>query len=324
MECKKYNEDNMLKNGLTALFGGLLMLSAFTLKADLPESDFALFGGYKRANIKTPLNSESETDGFLGNYPVHLSKVRIWQIGLNARYAFPDFFAGCGCDSAWLKQFYLRGSVAIGKVNGGRIKNNAVIPGSDQVSYEGNIKKGYSRDYDIALGWLYPWCDNFGIGPVVGYNYDKIKAKAGSIELDDVDVPDLDHVRYVSRFKGGYVGVDIAYYACDWKLYAGYEYHMPVWSGAWKLPGFDNDNGYSDHRTGGHGHGNVFYVDGRYQFCGCWEIGLLYRYENYRSGKGSANPRCCSACTGNPEDIQNKIHTKYHAWSLNLELAASF
>ena len=314
----------MLKKAMLIVSGGLFLLSAFALKADLPESDFAIIGGYKRANIKTPLSAETPVE-FIGNFPTHLNKIKIWQVGVSARYAFPDFFAGCGCDSAWLKQFYLRGSILIGKVDGGRIKSFSIVPGEETETFSAKIKKGYSRDYDIALGWLYPWCDNFGIGPVVGYNYNKIKSKAGRFSDDDgLDVVGLDHLRYISRFKGGYVGVDLAYFACDWKLYAGYEYHMPVWSGAFRLPGFDNDDAFSDKRTGHRGHGNVFYVDGRYQFCGCWEIGLAYRYENYRSGKGRATPQCCIGCSEIPDDEVDRINTKYHAWSINLELASSF
>lgn len=319
----------MLKKAVLTVMGGLFLLGAFVLNADVPESDFALFTGYKRANIKTPLRAESPEE-FFGNFPTHLNGIRIWQVGINARYAFPDFFAGCGCDSScydtsWLKQFYWRGSIAIGSVDGGRIKTYAIVPGEETDEDRARIKKGYSRDYDIALGWLYPWCDTFGIGPVIGYNYDKIKAKAGHFTDQDGDrVEGLDHLRYVSRFKGGYVGVDLAYFDCNWKLYAGYEYHMPVWSGAFKLPGFDNEDAFSDHRTGHHGHGNVFYVDGRYQFCGCWEIGLAYRYENYRSGRGRATPRCCEGCTEISDDEVDIIHNKYHAWSVNLELAATF
>ncbi len=314
----------MLKKAVLAVAGGLFLLSAFTLKADVPDSNFALIGGYKRANINTPL-SASDSNGFIGNFPVRLNKVKIWQIGISGRYAFPDFFAGCGCDSAWLKQFYLRGSILIGKVDGGRVKSLSIVPNENTNTNSASIKKGYSRDYDIALGWLYPWCDNFGIGPVVGYNYDKIKTKAGKFkDQDGADVTGLDHLRYVSRFKGGYVGVDLAYYACNWKLYAGYEYHMPVWSGKFQLPGFDNDDAFSDKRNGGHGHGNVFYVDGRYQFCGCWEIGLIYRYENYRSGNGRASPLCCTGCTEISASEVDTIRTKYHAWSINLELASSF
>ncbi|MFN4175171.1 MAG: hypothetical protein ACK4HV_08730, partial [Parachlamydiaceae bacterium] len=306
----------MLKKAMLMIAGGFFLLSAFTLKADVPDSNFALIGGYKRANINTPLSVNSDSEGFIGEYPTRIKGIKIWQIGASARYAFPDFFASCGCDSSWLKQFYLRGSFLIGKVEGGRYKLTTKAVNEPEIVDTSSVKKGYSRDYDIALGWLYPWCDNFGIGPVIGYNYDKIKTKAGKFKSQDGErVEGIDHLRYISRFKGGYVGVDLAYYACNWKLFAGYEYHMPVWSGNWKLPRFDNDDGFSDKRNCGHGHGNVFYVDGRYQFCGCWEIGLIYRYENYRSGKGRARPVCCGDCTGIAADEVDTIRTKYHAWS---------
>lgn len=309
----------MLKKSIFTLMAGLLTIAS--LQADIPQSDFSLFTGYKQAHLKTSLSASDPADADpFGYFPSEIKRARIWQIGIAGRYAFPDFLGNCGCETAWLKSFYLRGYAAWGRVYSGKFKDSSITVGGNSAENNTSIKNGYSRTYDIALGWLYPWCDTFGIGPVIGYNYDKLKTKQGSFDNN----PGADHVRYISRFKGGYVGVDLVYNLCDWKLFAGYEYHWPKWSGGYRLPGYDNDDAYSDKRSAKQGHGNVFYVDGRYVFCNCWELGLLFRYENYRSGSGSAVPLCCEDCSEIPSSEYDKIRTKYHAWSINLELASSF
>lgn len=315
----------MLKKSTQILAAGLLLLSAMTLQAVQPETGVDLVTGWKRGEVKTSLNAQDPEGETFGFFPTKIKRIDVWQVGLQGRYAIPNFFENCECETAWLTQFYLRGYAYWGRVFDGKYTESATIIGGDSDKNRATVKRGYTRDYDIALGWLYPWCDNLGFGPVVGYNYQKIKTKNGKMTDQEGDeVVGTKNLRYISRFKGPYVGMDFVYDLCDFRFNFGYEYHMPIWSGKYKLPGFDNEDAFSNNRTGKRGHGNVGYLDTRYHFCGCWEVGLGLRYEAYNSGSGRATPIACEACNEFPPTEVDKVRNKWRAFSINLELALTY
>lgn len=315
----------MLKKSTQILAAGLLLLSAMALEAVQPETGLDVITGWKRGEIKTSLNAQDPEGETFGYFPLKVKNINVWQAGLQGRYAIPNYFENCNCETAWLTQFYLRGFAYWGKVYDGKYSERSEIIGGNNNRNHAKVKRGHTRDLDIALGWLYPWCDNLGFGPVVGYNYQKIKTKNGKMTDQNGDeVSGANHLRIVSRFKGPYVGADFVYDLCDFRFNFGYEYHMPTWSGKYQLAVYDNEDAFSDKRTARRGHGNVGYLDTRYHFCGCWELGLGLRYEAYRTGKGTASPECCEACNDVPSSEVDRIRTKWRAFTINLELALTY
>ena len=267
-----------------------------------PVSEISLSGGWRRDNFKTKAENYETTTNNLGENPVIATRLRweeelqlknldIWQIGGKLQFGFPDCF--CDCDYSWLSQFYVKGYYYYGWVSNGKLYDNVY----DNSNFELSAKthKGRTNDGSIALGYLIPVCDNFGIAPIGGWAYHQLRVDFKDSILDGESARGIDK-RFKSTWKGPWLGVDAVYYM-DWcgtclRFDFGYEYHWGKWSGKRDIAnGFVEDCYYfEDTRHSNKVQGQVGYLTAWWPVCDCWEVGLGVNYNYFKARKGNLVP----------------------------------
>lgn len=267
-----------------------------------PVSEISLSGGWRRDNFKSTVENfrtttvvsgetTTVTEALYYKQDLKLKNLDIWQIGGKLQFGFPDCF--CDCDYAWLSQFYVKGYYYYGWLSNGKWEDSVVDDKNNVLSAKSH--KGRTMDGSIALGYLIPICDNFGLAPVGGWAYHQLRADLKDTIFDGESHAGIDK-RFTSTWKGPWLGVDAVYYM-DWcgtclRFDAGYEYHWGKWNGKRDLAkGFpENCFYFKDSRHSNKVQGQVGYITAWWPVCDCWEIGLGLNYNYFKARKGSQTP----------------------------------
>ncbi len=279
----------MLKNkiiGLGCALASIFFVTSPSLEAFHPVSDVSLTGGWRRDEVKTTFDNF----GF-GNNELKLKDVNTWEFGLRGQYAFTGF---CGCEESWLDDFYVKGSAVWGWGNNGKFTNGNDSSGYGYDYGYGNgfghidAKNTRTYDYDIGFGWLYAIDCNWGIGPTVGYAWNRLtthqKFNSSGYSSDlygyGYDSYSGDKLEYSTKWYGPWLGLEVDYEDCEWHFDLGYEFH---WArNHTKLGDFSgksNDSRY----------GNVVYLDAYYDLCDGWEVGVGFKWKSFQSGRHGDN-----------------------------------
>ena|GEM_PF-5578887 len=99
------------------------------------------------------------------------------------------------------------------------------------------------------------------------------------------------HVK--SQWRGGWVGFDAMWKFCDWDIAFGYEYHFAQFRGGHNrhdstsvvppVVGSSSSSSNHRHHRSKNGHGNVAWIDGRWNLCDCWDLVVGFKYQNYQA-----------------------------------------
>lgn len=313
---KKYK---WLKRGL-ALLVLQLGLSAQTLSADYGcccdsewDAELDLSVGYRRDEFSTKIKTLDHCcDTSLFHDKIKVKDLDIYEIGLKGRVGYCDWF--------------VRGFAYWGWIHDGRYKDNAIAFLDGTESCIDADVDGHTEDYSIGLGYLFGFCDNFYVGPVVGWSYNRLKPRIDHADFDhsNVSCSVFDGLEYTAKWHGPWLGIDFIYEYCDFIFDFGYEYHWAHWDGRWSLDGSDITNlAFSDRQKAKHAHGNLLYADFRWGFCEGWVVGLGFMFKDFRNKKGHVHPVCSENFSAFRSD-NNKAKVKWHSASVTLDLGYSF
>ncbi len=317
------------------------------LEAVQPWSDFSVSGGWRRDEVKSLIIAEAtlEPGAAFGPYFKDKTEARdidIALVGIKGQFGIPSSY--CDCDSWWLSQFYVKGYAYWGDVYSGRWSQRGTdVPAPAEINNgslnTGDINSGYSRDYSIGAGFLFPVSDEWGIGVSSGYAYDKLNLKiknviavAGECDFEENCTglsATLQGLKFNHKWKGPWVGVNLAYQTCEWSFDLGYEYHWARWNGAFKLAVADsvasNCTGFSDKRHGKHGHGNVVFADVETAINDCWTVGLGAKWSQYRVHGLESPVTGTFADLGCPADEIDRVkHNDWNSFQVTLDIGYRF
>lgn len=256
------------------------------------------FGGWRRDKLDMTLHGHefkgAPADSFYRDFA---DDINLGQFGLRGVFGLPQSctqtYDPC-CESFFnFSNLYVRWSATWGWGSGGHYNLSSYNIGEEEEGQFASAKPRWanSQDYDIALGLLIPVSCEFGLAPVGGYNYDRLKYSIRRFSSDSIDDPsELNGSRVYARWEGPYVGFDAGYKLCDFLIAAGYEYHWVTnFRGQFKVPGdyLDTASGdfITDNRSGSNGYANVAHVDLNYNWCG-WDLGLNFKYRYFRLNSG--------------------------------------
>lgn len=336
----------MLKNKILGL--GCTLASIFLITSSAialhPISDVSLLTGWRSDEIKTSTNFGDDY-GF-GRNQVKLKNLDTWEFGIRGQYAFTGF---CGCEESFLDDLYIKGSAIWGWGDNGKFHFGNSSSGYSGYSGDyagttfGSIHARNTRtyDYDIGLGWLYAIDCNWGIGPTVGYAWNRITThpkrhhqhdsySSSSYSYDDVGAAyaysSHEHFEYSTKWYGPWLGLELDYEDCEWHFDLGYEFH---WARN-KTRFMTDDN----HRSHDSRYGNVVYVDGWYDLCDGWEVGVGFKYRSFQSGRkhhhhdsysySSSSDSADFAYAGDYSTGGRGGRTTWNSWGFTLDLGYRF
>jgi hypothetical protein len=334
----------MLKNkilGLGCTLASIFFITSPALEAFHPVSDVSLTTGWRRDEIKT------STDFGFGHTDFKLKGLDTWEFGIRGQYAFTGF---CGCEESWLDDLYIKGSAVWGWGQNGKFHfgnndsySSDSYSGFDSFDYRGafdsiHAHKTRTYDYDIGLGWLYAIDCNWGIGPTVGYAWNRLtthpKNRGSSSDSysysDSFDYSDSysgnDRAGYSTKWHGPWLGLELAYEDCSWHFDLGYEFHW-----AKSKSKYGNFGGSNSHKSR---YGNVLYADAWYDLCDGWEIGLGFKYRSFQSGHKHHNRSGSYSSYSDSEFFASDYsyssggfgssRTKWDSWGFTLDLGYRF
>lgn len=244
------------------------------------------------------------------------------------------------CNSFFnLNNLYARWSLAWGWGGDGKFKetDRQFVDGVQifEVIDNGKAQRARSADYDIALGYLIPVGCDFGIAPVVGFNYDRTAYSIRKLvsEFELFDASQLNGTRITSKWESPYLGVDLGYKFCDIGIAAGYEYHwITKYRGTLRVGGryWDTVDGFTaENRYGDKGWGHVVRLDLNYNLCG-WDLGLNFKYRLFRlTGGIDTQPMAGSDAVRLPFDEVNydshaAMKARQRSYEINVFVGRSF
>lgn len=317
------------------LLGTVLISAAFSKAAatDSSISDITISAGWRYDDFSSHIHQNipiGSNESLIGGWKLKLTGINIWQIGGQFHLPMPGFFYdSCDYDLAWMENLYMRGNAYGGWLGCGKYHETKEYgSGVPSTQYHANIHKGSSFDGTIGLGFLYPVCDEWSIGPIAGYSYDRLHINTKNLESSAI-VPGTDYsVKFISTWKGPWLGFDFTYYFCEWNVTvdAGYEYHWASWNGKKQLsnPDVGNCTEFSDNRHSSNAHGNVAYLDARYTWCECWDFILGFKYQGFDVESGHMKPenQAASGCL-NTEKLKIKM-TKWNSYAVNFDIGYRF
>jgi hypothetical protein len=257
---------NMIAKLLCALVFGVSASSAYAEFCGY----VALDNGYRWDRISNRVILGGATASVKGSTQI-LKDINSYQLGARGQWNFSDCL-------------FIRGEGHYGWVFDGKY-NEAGIAGD---------AKGHTYDGKGAIGYYYCLAEGIWVAPVLGYSYDALILKGTdlTVAINGI-VYDLCNIQADQTFSSPFLGFDLLYQTCCFDFTYGYEFHFANWHGDRLLHGRDSGNppfgfstGHSNKRRMQRVYGQVFKLDGAYQFSDCWTIGLELKYQFYNGDSG--------------------------------------
>lgn len=244
------------------------------------EGDLYLTGGYRSDCFGTSIKVLDEEEETLLKGKAEGSSIDVYQIGVKGKATF--------CN-----QYFVRGHAIYGDItDDGKYTDTDTLPDGESAEVFAKIKDGYTTDYSLGVGYLFPLIRCLSIGPSVGYSYIKESVTVHDAEFEEEPLPILDDLVYKMRWQGPWLGADVLYSIKCFDVHLGYEYHWCDWRAEWLLDGPDVEGeAFSDKRKGSDAYGSVFFADFNYRFCQCWNLGLGFKYQYWKVDSGRVVPK---------------------------------
>lgn len=276
--------------------------------------EFVLQGGYRRDSY----HASAELTPTITN-TFKIDDLNLMTAGVKLTYFWPEYDY---CGPTFFNNFFFSGFANWGwETEHDKFKEDLTLGAFS----EGRIRSARTEDYQVGLGYLFQlgdifyrygcfeW-DRWAISVSGGYtwNHQKIVTSSGEtsgiITLDPN--PRYNGLKFNQYFQGPFIGTELFHDWSEFRLNIGYEYHFCTDTRASiDAPFFlDPDLEISDVRKAKNGHGNVAYVTGTYMLCTIIDLGLTFKYQDWRSGTGKLSYRL-----NEPDFVQTDIATK-NSW----------
>jgi hypothetical protein len=311
---------------------GLAQLSALQ-----PVTNISAANGFRRDEVSTFINATDaiEFPDLPGNVfltdDLKFKRLNIYEIGVEGTLAVPTCWTNGEC---FLSQFYLEGYAYWGKVYDGHfhVRDESFDPDDSGVfTNSGKARSGTTHNYKAGIGYLFCINECLGISPVVGYSWDRLKARASHVVDETGAFPQIrQDLTYTTKWRGPYLGVNLAYDLNCFRFGAGYEYHWSRFRASFDLAFPDdpdaNCSGFSDRRRANRAYGNVVWLSGSWFFCECWDLSIRGKYSHYKARNGREIPRAGSfeAVGCSPTEVDKISSAKWKSWEVTGSLGYNF
>jgi hypothetical protein len=269
------------------------------------ENYFDMSGGYRFDRLSTKLSQHRSN--------IKVKNIRIEEIGAKGRYTFYN-------------DMYIRGSTYYGNVMGGDYRETSVSKRDSVSLTKAHAHKGIAEDTNVGLGYLYSVNQNFGVGAIGGWTYNRLSLKMHHAKTHGHTDHARNRLKYKNRWNGPWLGIDFMYRYCNFSLDAGYEYHWAHWHAEWKLKDRDHPHVFSDRRQSKDANGRVGYIEGRWDFCPCWNIGLGLKAQDWLADHGRMRRKAKneSSLGLSKGEIAKVKQTKWVSYSVTVDLGYTF
>lgn len=270
-----------------------LLYCGMGLSAFERGTEFNLTNGYRNDELQRTNRLES-TDPIVSQKDhIKIDNINLYQLGLNFR-SMPHFD---DCENlSYLNNFFINGFAYWGWGGSGATLHEHIKSYVYDVEQLGRakLKNACTQDYQIGLGYMFD-CDCWNLSLSGGYAYDKqvIHSNHGEIAFP-ASAPFVDAAIYGKGYKttttwqGPWVGTELFYDLCDWRLSLGYEFHFAHYHANHTIPAnaTSHQQGMSSSTKSSRAYGNIGFISGRYFFCEGWELGLMFKYQNWQANHG--------------------------------------
>ncbi|MCB1111790.1 MAG: hypothetical protein KDK72_03910 [Chlamydiia bacterium] len=176
---------------------------------------------------------------------------------------------------------------------GGRYSEKVVQ--FDAVETVATIKGGYGRDFSIIGTYNYPICDNFTLGPSIGFFYSDLKTWITQVKEDGNSTPELEGVNYKNLWRGAKAGLFAQGFLHAYYFSVDYYFYVPVWRASWRLHGHDIPGDvFSDRREANHGYGHSFTINANRRCAKSFVLGTGFTYRYLHAYNGQSQPQAGS------------------------------
>lgn len=284
------------------LFAGLLFASC------IEAHELNVRNGYRSDSLYRISTLERQTD------TIHIFDIPLWQVGINGRYT-------PACMPVFLSGFAYWGIGSSGRFTE-MISNGLFVQKGKAV-----LRSASTCDYQIGIGGFYRW-----LAISAGYAYDRqrIETKSGQIAFPYPYTVFANAPIYRSGYStttawsGPWIGLDLSKCWRGWNFRGGYEFHLPRYVAQHNIPlnataqlqGFAN-------RTHSWGFGNVLFVDGYTCLRDGWQIGMAFKYQNWKSNRGLLRTGYFAA-NGYPPGTTAHSRGKWISYQFSLDVGYTF
>lgn len=301
---------------LPAIFVFLLLFIGFSTSHPLSAEDFdntaiALRIGYRNDDIH--INAHNKLQGANIFRKQSWNNISIFTYGINAS-TYTEY------------NVFLRGKLNYGYImHMGVSVDNPLV--NDFTRSRNHNTRGTTYEGEIAVGfplWIRR-CDNYHFIPLVGYSFNRIKARSRDhihLLLNDSFDSSSHHVngniRGQVHIQGPFAGIDFVYRCCWWRFYGTYQFH---WGHVrsenhYHMP--SNFEFRSSNRCS-KGFGNTAIIGAGWQFSTEWETALAFEYKNWHSSNGHQKTVLRTT------DSSSRVHARvkkfdWNSWGLTLDL----
>lgn len=186
---------------------------------------------------------------------------------------------------AW-ETFLLKGSLLAGGIQSGNYTNEITLADGSETRTKLKVQGGQTLDVSLGGGFLFPIGCYVRLGPTGGWSYNHQHVK-----MQGCAKP-FRCLKYKNRWQGAWVGGDAYISLCGFSVNAGYEYHVPHWSGYWLIKGKQPVDGYfSDVRKATCGWGNVAYFEVATTSVYCIRLNCQLKYQYWKMRDGCVHPK---------------------------------
>lgn len=242
------------------------------LSAQWWESSFDFDLGYREDSLTCLINAYDPPENFLFSDDLTIDDLRVYEIGAKGKCI--------ACESLLFKGF-----LYMGRIERGNYKEVDDGVKGLQKTTKLKVVNGQTVDFSVGAGYLFPCFYCVRIGPTAGYSYNHQHVK-----MECAGKP-LCGLKYKNRWQGAWVGVDGYFSFCGFGVNAGYEYHIPNWSGYWLIKKNVQGGPYSDVRKATRGWGNVVYFDAYTVSFLCIKLNCQLKYQYWKMQDGCEHPK---------------------------------
>lgn len=261
--------------------------------SDGPRIDIDLSMGYRNDELTTKIKEFNHVDTSAFKDTLKGRNLSLFEVGGKGRGLFGD----------WL----VRGSAYYGWVTHGKYKERLINSSGERIRINGDANQGHTKDGLVGLGYMIPVACNFWIGPVAGWSYDQQHLKVRHTKKNGLLDPLLSGLSYSMQWNGPWIGADMMLQTREVLLSAGYEYHWAHWHGQYKFKEFKNHSKMSLSGKSKDANGYVAYVEGRWNFSDCWNVGLGLKYQYWNASKGRLNQHGQWFDNDNADSFKNTV-----------------
>ncbi|CUI16681.1 hypothetical protein PNK_1064 [Candidatus Protochlamydia naegleriophila] len=282
------------------------LCSSYVLHSELLGFDLKLTNGYRNDSLSTSVES-NDSYSLLAKDDLKLDSISLYQLGFKGRLSLLDFLVRVDANYGWAVH--------------GKCIESQLFDSSSPSHLRANIRKGWIKEATFGIGYqfnLIPFCQFFTITPMGGWSYHEQFFKSSHLH----GYVDANNLTYTNRWEGPWCGIDLECRLHEFVFNAGYEYHLVDWHGKRKLSDLQSirKHFFSDRHHSDHAHGQVFYIDSKWNFNLCWYVGLGLKLQEWKAIKGHWKPISGFSAYSNEERIKQ---TKWRSFAITIDLGVN-